>query len=53
MAEVKRLEVWKTHLGDYRNVGDGYEDQQLFRTSGLWGVKAKKAILMPGLPFET
>lgn len=33
MVEVKRLEVWKPHLGSYRNVGDGYENQQFFRTS--------------------
>lgn len=33
MAEIKRLEVWKPHLGSYRNVGDGYENQQFFRTS--------------------
>lgn len=33
MVEVKRLEVRKPHLGSYRNVGDGYENQQFFRIS--------------------
>lgn len=47
MAEVKKLEVWKPHLDGYRNVGDGYENQQLFRTSWAVGSEGKQGYIDP------